>query len=49
MQLLVRAMQFDLRQNAEEFRGLARLVPAWGPPLTSLRMLDIVVWMSSAV
>jgi hypothetical protein len=24
-------------------------VPGNGPPLTSLRMLDVVVWMSSAV
>jgi Family of unknown function (DUF6308) len=49
MQLLVRAMQFDLRENVEEFRRLAALVPEGGPPVTPLRMLDIVVWMSSAV
>lgn len=49
MQLLVRAMQHDLRENADEFRRLTSLVPASGPPLTPLRILDIVVWMSSAV
>ncbi len=49
MQLLVRAMQYDLRENAEEFRRLSALVPDSGPPLTPLRILDIVVWMSSAV
>jgi hypothetical protein len=49
MELLVRAMQFDLRENAEEFQRLANLVPTVGPGVSSLRMLDIVVWMSSAV
>jgi hypothetical protein len=49
MQLLVRAMQQDLRDNVDEFRRLAALVPDNGPPLTSLRLLDVVVWMSSAV
>ncbi|WP_261559182.1 DUF6308 family protein [Frankia tisae] len=49
MGLLVRAMQYDLRENAEEFRRLAALVPSTGPQVTPLRMLDVVVWMSSAV
>jgi hypothetical protein len=49
MGLLVRAMQYDLRENAEEFERLCRIVPADGPPLSPLRILDIVVWMSSAV
>lgn len=49
MQVLVRAMQYDLRDNAEEFRRLCTLVPHGGPPLTPLRILDIVVWMSSVV
>ena len=49
MELLVRAMQADLRENAEEFQRLATLVPTGGPRVTALRMLDIVVWMSSAV
>lgn len=49
MGLLVRAMREDLRTNAEEFERLSRLVPEGGPPLTPLRILDILVWMSSAV
>jgi Family of unknown function (DUF6308) len=49
MELLVRAMQHDLRENADEFRRLGSLVPEGSPRLTPLRMLDIVVWMSSAV
>ncbi|AEH10359.1 MULTISPECIES: DUF6308 family protein [Protofrankia] len=49
MQLLVRAMQYDLKENADEFHRLSALVPRNGPPLTPLRILDIVVWMSSAV
>ncbi|MGZ4620362.1 MAG: DUF6308 family protein [Frankiaceae bacterium] len=48
MQLLLRAMQEDLRANADELRRLSRLVPPDGPPLSPLRVLDIVVWMSSA-
>ena len=49
MGLLVRAMRQDLRDNADEFAALARLVPEEGPPITSLRVLDIVVWTSSLV
>jgi hypothetical protein len=49
MGLLVRAMRQDLRDNADEFAALARLVPEDGPPLTPLRVLDIVVWTSSLV
>jgi Family of unknown function (DUF6308) len=49
MQLLVRAMRQDLRDNSEEFTRLAKIAPADGPRLTPLRVLDIVVWMSSAV
>lgn len=49
MELLVPAIQADLRDNAEEFAYLQQIVPADGPPLTALRILDIIVWMSSAV
>lgn len=49
MELLLPAMQADLADNAAEFARLARLVPSDGPPLTTLRILDIIVWMSSAV
>jgi hypothetical protein len=49
MGLLVRAMRQDLRDNADEFAALARLVPEDGPPITPLRALDIVVWTSSLV
>lgn len=49
MGLLVRAMRQDLRDNAEEFDQLCQLVPAGSPQLTPLRVLDIVVWMSSLV
>ena len=47
--LLVRAMRQDLRDNADELAALARLVPADGPPITPLRVLDIVVWTMSLV
>jgi hypothetical protein len=47
--LLVRAIRQDLRDNADEFAALARLVPEDGPPITPLRVLDIVVWSSSLV
>jgi hypothetical protein len=47
--LLVRAMRQDLRDNAEELAALARLVPEDGPPVTPLRVLDIVVWTMSRV
>lgn len=49
MELLIPVIQEDLRDNAEEFARLAALVPDDGPPLTPLRVLDIIVWMSSAV
>ncbi|HEX4015766.1 MAG TPA: DUF6308 family protein [Frankiaceae bacterium] len=49
MGLLVRAIRQDLRDNADEFAALARLVPEDCPPLTPLRVLDIVVWTSSLV
>src|ERR1700760_352444 len=49
MGLLVRAMRQDLRDNADEFAALARLVPEDCPPITPLRVLDIVVWTSSIV
>jgi hypothetical protein len=49
MELLVRAMQHDLRENYDEFQRLCALTPDGGPQLTPLRVLDIVVWMSSAV
>ena len=49
MGLLIRAMRQDLRSNADEFAELTALVPAGGAPVTPLRVLDIVVWMSSLV
>ena len=49
MVLLIRAMRQDLQDNADEFAQLAALVPSGGPPITPLRVLDIVVWMSSLV
>ena len=49
MELLIPVIQDDLRSNAETFAELASLVPSSGPPLTAVRILDIVVWMSSAV
>jgi hypothetical protein len=49
MGLLIRAMRQDLRDNADEFEALCRLAPAGGPTVTPLRVLDIVVWMSSLV
>ena len=49
MGLLIRAMRQDLRDNADEFQHLTALVPAGGTPVTPLRVLDIVVWMSSLV
>jgi hypothetical protein len=45
---LVRAMREDLRANAAAFAELTALAPPAGPPLTPLRALDIVVWMSQA-
>ncbi len=49
MEMLIPLIQEDLRENAEEFAGLAALAPAEGPVLTPLRVLDIIVWMSSAI
>ncbi len=49
MELLVPLICEDLRQNAEEFARLATLAPEDGPTLTPLRVLDIIVWMSSAI
>jgi hypothetical protein len=49
MGLLVRAMRQDLRDNADELDALSRLVPEDGPTITSLRVLDIVVWTTSLV
>lgn len=49
MELLVPVISEDVREHAEEFTRLARLAPPDGPRLTPLRVLDIVVWMSSAV
>lgn len=50
MGLLVTAIRADLRDNRAEFDRLADdAVPVDGPRLTPLRILDIVVWMSSAV
>ena len=42
-------MRQDLRDNADEFAALARLVPEDSPPITPLRVLDVVVWTSSLV
>lgn len=49
MELLIPVICEDLRANAEEFARLTTLAPDDGPPLTPLRVLDIIVWMSSAV
>jgi len=49
MELLIPVIRDDLRENAEEFNDLTRLAREDGPPLTPLRVLDIIVWMSSAV
>ena len=49
MEMLIPLIQEDLRENAEEFGRLAALAPPDGPPLTPLRVLDIIVWMSSAI
>ncbi len=49
MTLLLRCLRDDLRDNVEEFAALQRVVPPDGPPLTSLRILDVVVWMSSGL
>jgi hypothetical protein len=49
MELLIPIICEDLRANAEEFARLTTLAPDDGPPLTPLRVLDIIVWMSSAV
>jgi len=49
MELLIPVICEDLRTNAEEFNRLATLAPEGGPQLTPLRVLDIIVWMSSAV
>jgi hypothetical protein len=49
MGLLIRAMRQDLRDNADEFTHLTSLVPPGHAQVTPLRVLDIVVWMSSLV
>lgn len=49
MEMLIPLIQEDLRDNAEEFGRLAQLAPEDGPALTPLRVLDIIVWMSSAI
>lgn len=49
MEMLVPFICADLRENAEEFTRLTELAPVDGPPLTPLRALDIIVWMSSAI
>lgn len=49
MELLLPIIQEDLREHAEEFARLAAAAPPDGPPLTPLRVLDIIVWMSSAI
>lgn len=47
--LLVATMADDLRSSAEEFERLRAVAPADGPELTPLRVLDIVIWMSSGL
>jgi len=46
---LCQVMRRDLTDNAEEFARLQARVPEGGPPLSDLRVLDIIVWMSSGV
>lgn len=45
---LIVVMREDLRTNRSAFADLVTLAPPDGPPLTPLRALDIVVWMSQA-
>jgi hypothetical protein len=47
MQALCHSMRDDLRNNRAEFEDLKAAVAANGARLTSLRILDILVWMSS--
>ena len=47
MQLLCHAMQNDIRHNRAEFDALQKAASDNGARLTLLRILDILVWMSS--
>lgn len=47
MQALCHSMRADLRHNAAEFAALRKAAAAHGADVTPLRILDILVWMSS--
>ena len=47
MQLLCHSMQNDIRHNLAEFESLRQAAADNGARLTLLRILDILVWMSS--
>ena len=47
MQALCHAMRADLRNNHAEFQSLRNAAAAHGARVTPLRILDILVWMSS--
>jgi hypothetical protein len=47
IQLLCHAMQHDIKQNRAEFDDLQAAAAEAGARLTLLRILDILVWMSS--
>jgi hypothetical protein len=47
MQLLCHSMQNDIRHNRREFEALQATAAEHGARLTLLRILDILVWMSS--
>lgn len=47
MQALCHSMRADLRNNRAEFETLRATAAAKGARLTALRILDILVWMSS--
>jgi hypothetical protein len=47
MQALCHSMRADIQNNRAEFEGLQKVVADNGARLTMLRILDILVWMSS--
>ena len=47
MQALCHSMRADLRHNAAEFASLRKAAAGHGADVTPLRILDILVWMSS--
>jgi len=47
MQALCHSMRADIQHNRAEFDDLQRAAAVTGARLTLLRILDILVWMSS--